>query len=35
MGAFAAVAQGSDQEPAKLIALRYEPPAAAGAGGWR
>ena len=29
MGAFAAVAQGSDQ-PAKLIALSYEPPAAAG-----
>jgi leucyl aminopeptidase len=29
MGAFAAVAQGSDQ-PAKLIALTYEPPAAAG-----
>ena len=29
MGAFAAVAQGSDQ-PAKLIALAYEPPAAAG-----
>ncbi len=29
MGAFAAVAQGSDQEPA-LIVLRYEPPAGAG-----
>jgi leucyl aminopeptidase len=29
MGAFAAVAQGSDT-PAKLIALSYEPPAAAG-----
>jgi leucyl aminopeptidase len=29
MGAFAAVAQGSEQEPA-LITLRYEPPAAAG-----
>ncbi len=29
LGAFAAVAQGSDQ-PAKLIALSYEPPAAAG-----
>ena len=30
MGAFAAVAQGSDEEPA-LIVTRYEPPAAAGA----
>jgi leucyl aminopeptidase len=30
MGAFAAVAQGSDQEPA-LITLRYRPPAFAGA----
>ncbi len=30
MGAFAAVAQGSEQEPA-LITLRYEPPGAAGA----
>ncbi|MGZ6260965.1 MAG: leucyl aminopeptidase family protein [Candidatus Limnocylindrales bacterium] len=29
MGAFAAVARGSDEEPA-LITLRYEPPAAAG-----
>jgi leucyl aminopeptidase len=29
MGAFAAVAQGSEQEPA-LITLRYEPPGAAG-----
>ncbi len=29
MGAFAAVAQGSDQEPA-LITMRYEPPGAAG-----
>jgi leucyl aminopeptidase len=29
MGAFAAVAQGSDQEPA-LITLRYEPPGASG-----
>jgi leucyl aminopeptidase len=29
MGAFAAVAQGSEQEPA-LIVLRYEPPAASG-----
>jgi leucyl aminopeptidase len=32
MGAFAAVAQGSDQEPA-LITLRYEPPAGTGASG--
>jgi leucyl aminopeptidase len=32
MGAFAAVAQGSEQEPA-LIVLRYEPPAGAGEGG--
>jgi len=31
MGAFAAVAQGSEQEPA-LIVLRYEPPAGAGEG---
>jgi leucyl aminopeptidase len=32
MGAFGAVAQGSDQEPA-LITLRYEPPAATGSQG--
>jgi leucyl aminopeptidase len=32
MGAFSAVAQGSDQEP-RLITLRYEPPAGAGTSG--
>jgi leucyl aminopeptidase len=32
MGAFAAVAQGSEQEPA-LITLRYDPPGSAGANG--
>ena len=29
MGAFAAVAQGADEEP-QLITLRYDPPEAAG-----
>ena len=33
MGAFAAVAAGSDEEPA-LITLRYEPADAAGPASW-